>query len=220
MSTGARTTDRVAPAGGRGAAGELDALIGMTILLGAWVMLFAALFFAYGVVRVQASEWPPFGAPRLPRGLPALNTLLLVASSLTLGRGLARARRGDARALRPALGATMVLGAGFLAAQIALWHGLIGRGLLPSSGVYGSVFFAFTGFHALHVLGGLIVLGALAMRNPDPSEARLAERSERQGLGTPLRVPILKIRAARLAALYWDFVAVIWVLMYLSIFCL
>jgi len=196
MSTDAHAAaDRGTRAADRGASAEVDALIGMTILLGAWVMLFAALFFAYSVLRAQASEWPPFGAPRLPRGLPALNTLLLVASSLTLRRGLGRARRGDPRALRRALGATMVLGAGFLAAQIALWHSLIGRDLWPSSGVYGSVFFAFTGFHALHVLGGLVVLAVLAMRKAGA-------------------------RAARLAALYWDFVAVIWVLMYLSIFCL
>ena len=200
MSTGAPAADRAARAADRGASAEVDALIGMTILLGAWVMLFAALFFAYGVVRVQASEWPPFGAPRLPRGLPALNTLLLVASSLTLRRGLARARRGDPRALLRALGGTMVLGAGFLAAQIALWQSLIARHLLPSSGVYGSVFFAFTGFHALHVLGGLIVLAVLATRAA-------------RGRGDA-QAPV------RLAALYWDFVAVIWVLMYLSIFCL
>ena len=74
----------------------------MTILLGAWVMLFAALFLAYGVVRVQANEWPPFGAPRLPRGVPALNTLLLLASSVALRRGLARARRVAQRRRRAA----------------------------------------------------------------------------------------------------------------------
>jgi cytochrome c oxidase subunit 3 len=187
-------------------ASDADALIGMTILLGAWVMLFAALFFAYGVVRVQAAEWPPFGAPRLPRALPALNTLLLAASSLALRRGLSRAQRGDRRALLRSLGATMILGAGFLAAQIALWRALVARDLLPSSGVYGSVVFAFTGFHALHVLGGLIVLAALAI------QAMLAAR----GRGDA-RAPV---RAVRLAALYWDFVAVIWVLMYLSIFWL
>jgi cytochrome c oxidase subunit III len=186
--------------------GDTDALVGMTIILGAWVMLFAALFFAYGVVRVQAPEWPPFGAPRLPRGVPGLNTLLLLASSLTLRRGITQARRGPARALLPALVLTLVLGAGFLATQLAMWRAMSARGLLPSSGIYGSVFFAFTGFHALHVLGGLVVLAVLVVK------AARRDRGDR-----PWTMPL---RAARLTALYWDFVAVIWVLMYLSIFVL
>jgi len=188
---------------GRGpAARDVDALVGMAIFLGAWVMLFAALFFAYAVVRVQAgSEWPPFGAPRLPRAAAAFNTSLLAASGLLLRLGLARARRrGDPRALRPWLWGAIVLGAAFLAAQIALWLAMRGRGLLPSSGVYGSVFFALTGFHALHVLGGLLALAALALRR-----ARAAGAS---------------LRAPRLTALYWDFIALVWLVMYVAIFWL
>jgi len=183
------------------AAREVDSLVGMAIFLAAWAMLFAALFLAYGVVRVQAAEWPPFGAPRLPRGAPALNSLLLVASGLFLRRGLVRARRrGDQRLPGTALLASIVLGVAFLGAQVALWQVMRARGLLPSSGVYGSVFFALTGFHALHVLGGLIALAWLAVRDQ-------------------LR-PASSLRAARLAALYWDFIAGVWLLMYLAIFWL
>jgi len=186
------------------AARAVDSLVGMAIFLAAWAMLFAAMFLAYGVLRVQAAEWPPFGAPRLPRAAPALNTLLLIASGLTLRRGLARARRRpDARLPRPALLASILLGVAFLGAQIALWQVMRARGLLPSSGVYGSVFFALTGFHALHVLGGLGALAWLALR----------DRRGRRAGAAPLR-------AARLAALYWDFIAVVWLLMYLAIFWL
>jgi cytochrome c oxidase subunit 3 len=187
------------------AAATIDALVGMTIFLGAWVMLFAALFLAYAVVRAQANEWPPFGAPRLPRAAPALNTLLLLASGLALHRGVARARVGRRRALLPALAVTMILGAGFLAGQIALWRAMSARGLLPSSGVYGSVFFALTGFHALHVLGGLVVLAVLTLG---------AVRARRAGAQPD------DWRPARLTALYWDFVAAIWILMYLAIYWL
>jgi cytochrome c oxidase subunit 3 len=196
------------------AARDGDALVGMAIFLGAWVMLFAALFFAYAVVRVQSgTEWPPFGAPRLPRGAAALNTLLLGASSAALRLGLARARRqgrtssgaGDARALgralRPWLAATVLLGTAFLAAQIALWLTMRGRGLMPGSGVYGSVFFALTGFHAIHVLGGVVALVAVAARGARSAGA----------VATPLR-------AARLTAVYWDFMAVVWLAMYVAIF--
>ena len=99
--------------------------------------------------------------------------------------------------------ASILLGVAFLGTQIALWQVMRARGLLPSSGVYGSVFFALTGFHALHVLGGL---GALAW---------LALRDRRR-----LRAGAAPLRAARLAALYWDFIAVVWLLMYLAIFWL
>ena len=104
MSTGASAASPAnAATGARSAAArDVDAAVGMTILLGAWVMLFAALFLAYGVVRVQADEWPPFGAPRLPLVVPGLNTLLLVASSVVVRLGLARARRGDTATLLPA----------------------------------------------------------------------------------------------------------------------
>ena len=201
MSAAARAN---AAAGTRSAAArDVDATIGMTILLGAWVMLFAALFLAYGVVRVQANEWPPFGAPRLPLLVPGFNTLLLLASSVALRRGLARARRGDAGTLLPATVVATLLGLAFIGAQIASWRSMLVRGLLPSSGVYGSVFYALTGFHALHVAGGVVALALLAVHT---ARGRHRER-------TP-------VRALRLTALYWDFVAVVWVAMYVTVYWL
>ena len=202
------TTTTPAPAGvdageRSAAARDLDATIGMTVLLGAWVMLFAALFLAYGVVRVQANEWPPFGAPRLPLAVPGLNTLLLLASSAVLRRGLARARGGDQRALPPAAVAAALLGVAFLGAQLAIWRAMLARGLFPGSGVYGSVFYALTGFHALHVLGGVVALAGQAVR------ARVTRKHEPATL-----------RPLRMTALYWDFVAIVWVVMYLTVYCL
>ena len=181
------------------AARDVDAAVGMTILLGAWVMLFAALFLAYGVVRVQASEWPPFGAPRLPLLVPGINTLLLLASSGVLRRGLTRARRGDAGSLLPATVVATLLGLAFIGAQIASWRSMLARGLFPSSGVYGSVFYALTGFHALHVVGGVVALALLAVQTA-------------RGRTT--------LRALRLTAIYWDFVAIVWVAMYVAVYWL
>jgi cytochrome c oxidase subunit 3 len=189
---------------------ETDAYIGMIVFLGAWVMTFAALFFAYGVLRAQAVSWPPPTERRLPRGLPGLNTLVLIASSLWLRRGLAAARRasddsdGDrdrqsATSGHALLGA-MALGAIFLTAQIGIWRAMMARGLAPASGIYGSVFFALTGFHALHVLCGLVALAVI-------------------GLGRARDRPA-RARALRVTALFWDFVTVIWVLMYLAIYVL
>ena len=166
------------------------ATIGMAIFLGAIAMLFAALFFAYGVMRTQAPAWPPAGQAPLPRGALALNTLALVAATLALRGARAAARRGDGRRARGRAWAALALGAGFLAAQAVVWRGLVRAGSGPASGVYGSVFFAFSGLHALHVAGGLVALGAVAAR----------------GAGA---------RGLAASALYWDFVLGVWVLFYL-----
>jgi cytochrome c oxidase subunit 3 len=184
-----------AEAAGRGRNADVNAYVGMIVFLGTWVMLFAALFFAYGVVRVQAPSWPPPTEPPLPRGVPGLNTLVLIASSLVLRRGIAA---GEGRRMGRALAAAIGLGSVFLAVQIATWTVMAGRGLVPSSGIYGSVFFALTGFHALHVAVGLLALTVVAVRARTPSNRAL--------------------RAVRITALFWDFIAVVWVLMYLAVY--
>jgi cytochrome c oxidase subunit 3 len=193
-------TDRWPADGRRNADG--DAYLGMIIFLGTWAMLFAALFFAYGVVRAQAPSWPPPTENALPRGIPGLNTLILIGSSGLLRWGLGAITRGQPRQLQRALGGTMALGALFLGAQIAVWSAMLDRGLAPSSGIYGSVFFALTGFHALHVLCGLIVLAVLMLKAANGQDL------------------VSQARAARVTALFWDFITVVWVLMYLTIYVL
>jgi cytochrome c oxidase subunit 3 len=151
--------------------------VGTALMLGSWAMLFASLFFAYAVVRYHAAAWPPEGATPLPRALPFVNTLVLLASSVLLARG----------ARRPA----MALGAGFLGLQFAVWIPLWRAGFTLASGIYGSVFYALTAFHALHVLAGL---GALA----------LTARAE----------------GRRAAAMFWHFVDAVWVVMFVAVYLL
>ncbi len=157
---------------------EIDAQVGLVIFLGATAMLFAALLLAYAIIRTQAPIWPPVGAPPFPRGAAAANTLALVAASLALRRGRPRA--------------ALALGAAFLAAQALLWHHLVGLHLGPSAGGLGEVFFALSALHAVHVLGGLLVLAVGIRRAPQP--ARL-----------------------RLHTLYWDFVLVAWIVVYVAV---
>jgi cytochrome c oxidase subunit 3 len=169
--------------------------VGMAIFLGTVAMLFAALFFAYGVMRAQAPAWPPVGSTPLPRGALALNTLALLAASLALrGAGVA-ARRGDASAARRRAGASLLLGAVFLSAQALVWRSLVSAGGGPASGIYGSVFFAISGFHAVHVVGGLLALALIV------------------GRGAPAEVGA---RRLRLCALYWDFVLAVWALFFVT----
>jgi heme/copper-type cytochrome/quinol oxidase subunit 3 len=143
---------------------ERTALMGMAIFVASWAMLFAALFFAYGLARLRAVIWPPADLPPLPVALPALATAVLGASSLTLQRWRGDQRRG--------LLVTAALGALFLLCQAIVWRRLFGAGLFPSAGAYASYFWALTVFHALHVVVGLGALGWLAAR-PRPLARRL-----------------------------------------------
>jgi cytochrome c oxidase subunit 3 len=168
--------------------------VGMAIFLGTVTMLFAALFFAYGVMRAQAPAWPPVGSTPLPRGALALNTLALLAASVALRGAGAAARRGDGQAARRRSLAALLLGAGFLTAQALVWRSLVAAGGGPASGIYGSVFFAISGFHALHVAGGLIALSLVARSAPAD----------------------VAVRRLRLCGLYWDFVLAVWAIFFVA----
>jgi len=159
---------------------DIDASVGMLIFLATVTMLFAALLLAYAVLRTQAPAWPPAGAPPFPRAAAGVSSLMLLAASFALRR----ARRRDSLAWLRAGGA---LGVTFLALQVALWRHLVAGQLGPGHGPLADVFFALSGFHALHVAGGLIALAATGKRR----------------LG--------------LLITYWDFVVVIWLIAYFAV---
>ena len=88
---------------------EQTASLGMVVFLASWAMMFAGLFFAYGFIRSRAISWPPAGSPALPIALPAINTVVLVCSSLTFAHGLAVLRKGQRAAYMRALVVTIAL---------------------------------------------------------------------------------------------------------------
>jgi cytochrome c oxidase subunit 3 len=174
----------------------------MIVFLASWAMMFAALFFAYGFVRTRAAMWPPADIPALPIVLPAINTVVLLASSFTFARGLDAIRQGKRPALPVWVAATFVLGTVFLVLQTVVWRSLWLDGLTIRTGIFGSVFYALTTFHALHVATGLVMLGWLFARS---LRARYNEHNT---------VNI------RLCTMFWHFVDVVWILMFLTLYIL
>jgi cytochrome c oxidase subunit 3 len=172
----------------------------MVVFLGSWAMMFAALFFAYGLLRLGAPVWPPIDAERLPLLLPGINTAILIVSSVTLQRGIVGLRRGEI--LMPWLLATLALGITFMALQMVVWSSLWAHGFRLSSGHYGSVFYLLTVFHGLHVLVGIGLLFALL---PFGLQRLDTDRP-------PARV--------RLTAMFWHFVDVVWALIFLTVYVL
>lgn len=178
---------------------ETTGAIGMMVALGSWAMMFAALFFSYLVLRAQAKAWPPPGLS-LPVALPLLNTFVMVASSLTLKRGVERLRRGESRPATLAMVWTCALGIAFVVLQVALWKQLWSDGIRFDTGLVGSVVYALTALHALHVLGGIVALAyllAIAMRG-----------------GSFQR----RASSLRFCAMYWHFVDAVWLVMFVGMF--
>jgi heme/copper-type cytochrome/quinol oxidase subunit 3 len=169
---------------------ERTALMGMAVFVASWAMLFAALFFAYGLSRLRAVTWPPADLPPLPLGLPALATLVLAASSGALQRALVRLRAGQPAQRSVLLAAS--LGVAFLLLQAVVWQRMSVAGLHPRAGAYASFFFALTVFHALHVVVGLVALAWLTVRP--------------------------RALSLRLWSIYWHMVGVIWGVMFLLVY--
>ncbi len=199
---------------------------GMALLLASLGVLFTASlvgFLFIRFVRFADQPWPPPGFPPLPRTLWA-STVVILLTSVSIQWALGAIRRGDLAALRKGLLVTLVLGLLFLALQQynwwEIWTALTpaqrggGPDTLPaapnSGDPYIKLFFALTGLHAAHVIGGLIPLAVVTRRataggparysanyHPGVRDLRHVLALSRRGLGGPFHhhLPALKPRS-------------------------
>lgn len=153
-----------------------NALLGTLLFATADAMVFTGLAASFLVLRSQYVTWPPIGQPRLPVEITALNTLALLASGVACELAArAPSRRGEIRGLAAAMG----LGGAFLLLQGREWWALVRFGMTAES-VYGSLFYAVVGTHALHVAGSLGVLAwglAASVRGALAADTRSALRA-------------------------------------------
>lgn len=158
--------DRAAPAtdaaARRAGAFAGSAVLGMALFVFVEAMLFAGFISAFAIVQSTSppGAWPPPDQPRLPVGRTAVNTLVLLASGATMIVAARAFGAGDRRRAGRWLGATLALGAAFVALQGVEWAALLREGLTIRSSHLGSFFYTIVGAHALHALAGL---GALAV---------------------------------------------------------
>ena len=177
-----------------------NARLGMLMLLGGETMFFGGLIVAFLQLRLGAPVWPPPGQPRLPVGLTAMNTLVLLASSWALVRALRAARADDRAGLARWLGWTWGLGALFLVIQGVEWTRLVHFGLRVSSGIYGATFYTLIGVHGAHVLGAVVWLGGVLW---------LARRG---------RLTWDRPVALDCCAMYWHYVVALWPVLYVLVY--
>jgi len=171
--------------------------VGVVVWLASELMFFSGLFAAYFTLRANTRPWPPEGV-ELETVRTAAATAVLVASSFTMHVAVKAAEHDDrGRSIRW-LAITAVLGAIFLTNQ---GFEYTEAPFSISSHAYGSAFYLMTGFHGLHVIGGLIFMLAAAGVIGGRSKAPAG--------------PTLEV-----CGYYWHFVDVVWVAMFTTIYVL
>jgi cytochrome c oxidase subunit 3 len=168
--------------------------VGTIVWLSSELMFFAGLFAMFFTVKAQneSEHWPP---PPTHLDIPyaLVVTIVLVASSLTCQMGVFAAERGDVFGLRRWYTLTLVMGTFFVLGQANEYRTLITEGTTIPSSAYGTVFYLTTGFHGLHVTGGLIAFVFLLVRT-------------RMSKFTPAQAT-----SAIVVSYYWHFVDVVWI---------
>ena len=186
--------------------------VGTIVWLASELMFFAALFAIYFTIRQVAPELWDSQPQLLNIPFSLTNTTILVLSSVTCQAGVYAAERGQVSRLGGPLDImrwglrewfilTFIMGSLFIAGQIYEYAQLVGEGLTLSSDPYGSIFYLATGFHGIHVTGGLIafllVLGRTYMAR---------------------RFTYEQATSAIVVSYYWHFVDVVWIALYLTIY--
>ena len=187
--------------------------VGTIVWLSSELMFFAALFAMYFTTRsVQGPQvWAQY-TERLNIPFSSLNTTVLVLSSVTCQFGVFAAERFQARrtgsllkisawGMREWFALTFLMGAFFIAGQIYEYAHLVIEAITFSGNAYGSVFYITTGFHGLHVTGGLLAFLIVIIRT---SYARVFGHKQ--------------ATTAIVVSYYWHFVDVVWIALFASIY--
>lgn len=173
-------------------------LFGMRVALVPITVLFIATAFIFYSRSRNTFNWHAVPVPTLLW----LSTALILVSSWTLERARAGLRLDHYAAYTRWLLRTLYLGLGFLASQVMALQQLVTRGLFMRHNPHSSMFYIVTGSHGVHLFGGLIAIGYLLLR------AGLHWNDSAAGRETTRRINVV-------TALYWHFLAGLWVCLFL-----
>ncbi len=188
--------------------------VGTIIWLASELMFFAALFAAYFTIRAVSPDLWAQETAKLNVPFSSINTTILVLSSLTCQLGVFAAERGQVGrtgsvlnvrgwGLREWFILTYCMGAVFIGGQALEYTELIHEGVTIPSSAYGSLFYLATGFHGLHVTGGLIAFLYVLGRT------YLAKKFTHEQAVTAIVV-----------SYYWHFVDVVWIGLFATVYIL
>jgi cytochrome c oxidase subunit 3 len=182
--------------------------LGMWLFLASEILLFTALFAAYGVYRFLYPEAFALSSRAIETLYGLVNTIVLVTSSYTVALGLDASARGNGRRTAILYGASVAMGVLFLVLKYVEYRHHFAEGQLPgryytyegieAPGVtmFWSLYFLITGLHGIHVVIGMTVLSVVAVKAA-------------RGYYTPeYHVGV------ELAGLYWHLVDLIWIFVF------
>ena len=174
--------------------------VGTIIWLSSELMFFAALFGAYYTIRAVSPDLWAESTQHLNVPFASVNTTDLVLSSFTCQWGVFKAEEGDVYKMRFWYVITFLMGLIFVLGQANEYRLQYGEGNTIHTDGYGSVFYLTTGFHGLHVIGGLVAFIFVLIRST-------------VGKYTPE-----KATSAIVVSYYWHFVDVVWVGLFATIY--
>jgi cytochrome c oxidase subunit 3 len=172
------------------------AKLGVWTFLATEVLLFGALFTAYAVFRLKYPQMFRAEHLKLDRVLGAVNTVVLISSSLMVVLGVDAIKRGKARLFEACFGVTILLAAVFLCVKYVEYRAKFHHGLYPGTNLFFSLYFMMTGLHGIHVLLGMGVLSYVVLL------------SRRGRLSASCFTP------AEMSGLYWHFVDLVWIYLF------
>jgi len=176
--------------------------VGTIVWLSSELMFFAALFAMYFSIRAAAPQLWAERTEVLNIPYATVFTVILVLSSVTCQLGVFAAEKGDVFALRRWFTITFVMGLTFVLGQANEYRHLVDEGIKINGDGYGSMFYLTTGFHGLHVTGGLIAFIVYMIRTT-------------MGRFTPAQAT-----SAIVVSYYWHFVDIVWIALYAMIYWL
>ena len=172
-------------------------MFGFVVFLLSESVIFFSFFVAYIVYKTTALNWLPMGVTGLEIREPAINTVVLVSSSLTIYLAEKFLHKKQLWGFRAFWLLTIAMGSYFLYGQAVEWSGLtFGFG----DGVFGGSFYLLTGFHGLHVFTGVLLQLIMLVRSFFPNEFD-------KGL-----------YGIEATSLFWHFVDVIWIALFILIY--
>ncbi|CCH67222.1 Cytochrome c oxidase polypeptide III [Richelia intracellularis HH01] len=176
---------------------EANKMFGFVVFLLSESVIFLSFFVGYIVYKTTTINWLPPGILGLEVQDPAINTVVLVASSFVIYLAECALQKHNLTGFRLLLLLTMGMGTYFLLGQATEWSNLeFGF----TSGVYGGMFYLLTGFHGLHVFTGVILQGIILVRSFSPGNYDTGHFG------------------VNATSLFWHFVDVIWIILFLLIY--
>jgi cytochrome c oxidase subunit 3 len=176
--------------------------VGIWLFLASEVMFFTGLIGAYIILRAGQSTWGDPTSDQYPLNIPltALNTFLLICSSVTLVWGLQAIQAGERAKGNLGLLITTVVGALFVGVQVYEYIHLVHDGMTPEKDIMAGCFYVMTGFHGLHVLLGVVAMAVVTIKGY-------------MGHFSPKNYAIVEY-----TGLYWHFVDLVWIILFAIVY--